>query len=129
MVHTRSAAKKIESGQVHDDGEGLVTKDTPVEHPAGRRRDTTVAPKKRGRGKQPGEICQLNLDVLFLVRDNFFVCFDYLLTGMMVIDCCIRPPYRPPQPCTHMQIASTAPDGQILGVRMEDRSPPSQRPS
>ena len=137
VLHTRSAAKKIESGKVHND-DGMITADTPVGHPAEhrvpsmakkrRRESTTAAPKKRRSGK-PGEICQLNLDVLFLVRDNFFCLLRPFVDGRDVIDRCIRPPYRPPQPCTHMQISSTAPDGQILGVRMEDRSPPGQRPS
>ena len=136
MVQTRSAANKIESRNVHSD-DGMVAKDTPIGHPPGnpapspakkRRREgtSTATPKKRRKGKLR-EICQLNLDVLFLVRD-FFWCSDRLLTDAMVIDCCIRPPQRPPQPCTHMQISSTASDGQILGLRMEDRSPPSQGP-
>ena len=133
MVQTRSAAQKIESGQVHND-DGVVT---PIEHLSGnrgplpakkrRREGSTAAPKKRRRGK-PGEICQLNLDVLFLVREYSW-CFDRLLTDATVIDCCIHPPHRPPQPCTHMQISSTALNGQILGVRMEDRPPPGQGPS
>jgi hypothetical protein len=130
MVQTRSAAQKIESGQVHSE-DVIVTKDSAVDTPSPRkkrrREGSTATPKKRRRGK-PGEICQLNLDVLFLVRD-FFWCFNRLLTDVMVIDRCIRPPHRPPQPCTHMQISSTAPHGQILGVRMEDRSLPSQWPS
>ena len=69
MVHTRSAVKKVDSGQVHND-ERMVTQDTPVDQLAKKCRPegTTAAPKKRQRGKQPGEICQLNLDVLFLVR-------------------------------------------------------------
>ena len=113
-----SAVQKVESGQVHSD-DGLVTKDSAVEHPPGyrsplleekRRRDgSTAAPKKRRRGK-PGEICQLNLDVLFLVRELMW-CFDRLLTDAMAIARRIRPPHRPPQSCTHMQISSTAPDG------------------
>jgi hypothetical protein len=88
MVQTRSAANKIESKQVHND-DGMVTKDTPVEHPPGnhapssakkhQREGSTAAPKKPRRGK-PGEICQLNLDVLFLVHENFCFCFDRLLT-------------------------------------------------
>ena len=131
MVQTRSAANQIKSGQVHND-DGIVT---PVEHPLRnhapslakkqkrRREGSTAAPKKRRRGK-PGEICQLNLDVLFLVC-HFLWCFDRLLTDAMVIDCCVHTSYRPPQPCTHMQISSTTPDGQSLSVHMEGRSPPS----
>ena len=84
IMHTRSAAKKVESGQVHND-DGMVIKDTHIDHRGEnrapsmakkqRRDGTTAAPKKRRRGK-PAEICQLNLDVLFLVRD-FFVCFSF----------------------------------------------------
>jgi hypothetical protein len=137
MVQTRSAAKKIERGRFHND-DGIVTKHTPVNDPPGNRAPSaakkrqregrTAAPKKRQRGK-PGEICQLNLDVLFLVR--VFLCFDWFADrrDATVIDCRVHPPYRPPQPCAHMQISSTAPHGQILGVRMEVCSPSGQRPS
>ena len=79
IMHTRSTAKKVESGKVHNN-DGMVIKDTPIDHRGGnraasmakkqRRDGTTAAPKKRRRGK-PAEICQLNLDVLFLVRDFF----------------------------------------------------------
>lgn len=75
MVQTRSAAKRVESGQVHAN-DGVLTKDTTVKLASGDgvpspakkpRREDAAAPKKRRRGK-PGELCQLNLDVLFLVR-------------------------------------------------------------
>jgi hypothetical protein len=69
MVQTRSAAQKIESGQVHSE-DVIVTKDSAVDTPSPRkkrrREGSTATPKKRRRGK-PGEICQLNLDVLFLI--------------------------------------------------------------
>ena len=89
MVQTRS-------GKVHT-----------VEHPWGGvltpakkpRREDTAAPKKRCRGK-PSELCQLNLDVLFLVRGRSSP--DRSLTGVMVLDCRIHPPYRPPESCTHV---------------------------
>ena len=67
MVQTRSAAKRVESGKVRTTTvkHSLeIDVPTPAKKP---RREDTAAPKKRRREK-PGELCQLNLDVLFLVR-------------------------------------------------------------
>ncbi|KAG8221221.1 hypothetical protein J3R82DRAFT_1383 [Butyriboletus roseoflavus] len=72
MVQTRSSAKTIETGQAHSNNGVLLANDTTVEHPGTsssakkRRRQVVTPPKKRRRGK-PGELCQLNLDVLFLI--------------------------------------------------------------
>ena len=78
MAHTRSAAKRINPEKAHSDN-GMLKEDTTVEpvpeknapslaKKRGRdRREDGASPKKRRRGK-PGELCQLNLDVLFLVR-------------------------------------------------------------
>ncbi|KAG6382003.1 hypothetical protein JVT61DRAFT_634 [Boletus reticuloceps] len=72
MVQTRSVAKKIDSTQVHTN-ESEIQEGTSVEladdtpPPAKKtRREDTAAPNTRRRGK-PGELCQLNLDVLFLI--------------------------------------------------------------
>ncbi|KAF8141420.1 hypothetical protein EV363DRAFT_1204107 [Boletus edulis] len=62
MVQTRAATRRIESGQE-------LPQDTAVTQlPTKKRRteDGTSPPKKRRRGK-PSELCQLNLDVLFLL--------------------------------------------------------------
>ena len=80
MVLTRSAAKRIASGQV--------TGEPPVERALGncgpasskkrRRRPEAMATSKRQRRGKPlaGEPCRLNLDVLFLVRENFLLVFS-----------------------------------------------------
>ncbi|KAF8133325.1 hypothetical protein EV363DRAFT_1215048 [Boletus edulis] len=70
MVLTRSAAKRLEPEQA--------TGDNLVENPPGdcglslakkrRRQGSTTAPKKRRR-RGPGKMCQLNLDVLFLIAE------------------------------------------------------------
>ncbi|KAI9462994.1 hypothetical protein HD554DRAFT_1433527 [Boletus coccyginus] len=72
-----------------------LTKDATVEHPSGnrapppakkRQRKDTAAPKKRRRRGKPGEICQLNLDMLFLVREILFCsCFNRFPTDAMVV--------------------------------------------
>ena len=80
MVQTRSVAKKIESKAHTDDG-ALKQEATTVDPTPGngappivkkRRREDVAPPKKRRRGK-PSELCQLNLDVLFLVRGCSFI--------------------------------------------------------
>ena len=65
MVQTRAATKRIESGQALE----TVVVPPPVKK---RRVDDAGSTKNHHRG-EPGELCQLNLDVLFLVR-NFFIC-------------------------------------------------------
>ena len=78
MVLTRSSAKRIEPRKAPDDGGMSTANGTVVESPPRNRAPTpvkkrrvggTTASKKRPRA-QPGEICQLNLDVLFLVRET-----------------------------------------------------------
>lgn len=137
MVLTRSAAKTIETGKAPGHGNNAVLPEgTTVEHlpPNGtsatkRRRQDVAPPKKRRRGK-PGELCQLNLDVLFLVREiSSLFCSDYLLTSGMFLDCCIHSSSRPPQPCTHVQITSSPSHGQIFGLCLEECSPPGQWPA
>ena len=62
MVQTRAVTRKIESGQP-------LPQDTAVSPSVPKKRraaDRAQSPKKRHRSK-PGELCQLNLDVLFLV--------------------------------------------------------------
>ncbi|KAF8547193.1 hypothetical protein OG21DRAFT_951851 [Imleria badia] len=60
MVRTR-ARKRTESGQGQPQGTAVVP--SPAKK---RRQDGAESSKKRRRGK-PGELCQLNLDVLFLI--------------------------------------------------------------
>jgi hypothetical protein len=77
MVQTRSAAKIINPGPVDDDGNGVLqTQNDTVKPPADdgalppakkRRREGEQAPKKSRRRKS-GNIFQLNLDVLYVVR-------------------------------------------------------------
>ena len=50
----------------------------------------------------PGELSRLNLDVLFLVRGCSSLFSDRSLTGAMVLDCLIHPPFGPPESYTHM---------------------------
>jgi hypothetical protein len=77
MVQTRSTAKRVNLGQVGDGGNGiLTTQDDTIELPADdgapppakkRRREDEQTPKKSRRRKS-GDIFQLNLDVLYVVR-------------------------------------------------------------
>ncbi|KAF8549177.1 hypothetical protein OG21DRAFT_1470336 [Imleria badia] len=74
MVQTRSAAKRIESGKVHNDNGTLQENPTVdlasgngVPSPAKKRRREEAAPSKKRRRGKPSELCQLNLDVLFLI--------------------------------------------------------------
>ncbi|KAG8221238.1 hypothetical protein J3R82DRAFT_1400 [Butyriboletus roseoflavus] len=75
MVHRRSAADRIASGQVHDDDEGMLPQDYTVELPPEgcaappgkkRRREGREVPKKRLR-REKGGLCQLNLDELYII--------------------------------------------------------------
>ncbi|KAF8547777.1 hypothetical protein OG21DRAFT_848516 [Imleria badia] len=62
MVHTRATTKKIELGQLPEDNAVVLS-------PAKKqRRDGVESFKKRHRGK-PSQLCQLNLDVLFLLAE------------------------------------------------------------
>ncbi|KAF8435086.1 hypothetical protein L210DRAFT_1053936 [Boletus edulis BED1] len=69
MVQTRSVAKKIDSTQVHTNEseiqEGTSANDAPPPAKKTRREDTEALNKRRR--VKPGELCQLNLDVLFLI--------------------------------------------------------------
>lgn len=62
MVHTRATTKKLESGQASPQDSAVALSPSKK-----RRRDGPESFKKRHRGK-PSPLCQLNLDVLFLVR-------------------------------------------------------------
>ena len=77
MVQTRSSVKKIESGKARNNDGRITTEHSPgnsVPSPAKKRRiNDKAAPKRQCRGKPEGELCQLNLDVLFLVRISLFV--------------------------------------------------------
>lgn len=91
MVHRRSGAGRIASGQVHDDDDddGMLSQENAIElHPEGsatpparkRRRDGREAPKKRRRGEKGG-LCQLNFDELYIVRGYPFVMVSPVLTA------------------------------------------------
>lgn len=76
MVETRSVAERVKSAQVDDDGNRVLYHDPTVEPLADdgapppvkkRRRECEQAPKKSRRRKR-GDILQLNLDVLYIVR-------------------------------------------------------------
>ena len=111
IVKTRSPAKRIKSMETH--GNDGVANDIP--------------PPAKQRQHPQGE--PLNLDVLSLVRAFPFIFCGRSLIGTMLIDCCIRPPSRPLEPCMHLQIFPGAPDAQLLGARVEDRSPQNQGPA
>jgi len=63
MVQTRATTKRIDSGQ-----EPLQYTAVTASRTKKRRVDGTESPPKKQRRGKPGELCQLNLDVLFLVR-------------------------------------------------------------
>lgn len=136
MVRVLRSAR-IESGQVRDD-DGALPQDSAIEPSPGgdpssptkkrRRLDATESPKKRRRRKRE-ELCQLNLDVLFLVNRLLSLFVDRLLMDTALIDREICSSYGPPESCPHVQVSSGAADGQILDVRLEDRSPSGRWPA
>ena len=74
MPQTRSISKRIGAGQVHNDNK-VPQRDGIVELPPGNGTAPPAKKRRVGRGdsgkkrrrENPGELCQLNLDVLFIV--------------------------------------------------------------
>ena len=76
MVQTRATTKRIDSGQELPQDIAIVaprTKKPRADHGA-------ESSRKKRRGK-PGQLCQLNLDVLFLVRTLHWLSFRSCADG------------------------------------------------
>ena len=74
VLQTRSTSKRIESGPLHYGNEVLPQDDTielspgdGATPPAKKRRRGRADPPGKQRRGNPAELCQLNLDVLFIV--------------------------------------------------------------
>lgn len=130
MPQTRSTSKNVGLGKkTHNEKEAprqehvstLPSGDNSTPSSKKRQGGYASSPKKRRRGN-PGELCQLNIDVLFIVHRILSFLGSLLMNA--TIDCHLRPSFGPPEPCTYVQVTPKATDGQIIGIRLEGRSPP-----